>query len=174
MNKLLSLINVILPPKKWSNRSPSFKKHLSEKFFKNVLTILKFLSGNDLKSMLKDLFKSRRFKITNLTRERKSLKRITQHLNERVKPKNKHFYLGVLKNVGFTQKECHNLGFIFGKKLWKSCLNSHDREIGGRPGLNPITISNINEYLFENSEESSYKRCIERDFINPFKKKNEV
>lgn len=46
------------------------------------------------------------------------------------KSKNKHPFIRALKQAGFTKKECLSFNFKCGKKLWKSCMKTSDRDLG--------------------------------------------
>ena len=56
MNKLLKIIIEERPLKLWSKRALDDKIRLNYK----IIKVLNFISGNDLKSMLKDLFKNKK------------------------------------------------------------------------------------------------------------------
>ncbi len=174
MYKILDLISSLHPLKKWSERRDKFFRKHKVNFFRKILVILRFLSGNDLNTILKDFFRTKKYPLGKPTRERCSLKKIIRHINERIKPKNKHFYLRSLRTSGFSDSECRDLGFKFGYKLWLSCLNQSLRNSGGRPGLNPGIIESINAYCEDFSEISSYRIATQKSYLPIERKNNEV
>jgi len=172
MQSILDIIENNPPLIRWRERTLLKNRKV---FLKRVLNILKFLSGNELEHMLGDLFRYHAsIYLPDLTRESSALKKIIKHLNVRIKPKNKHFFLRSIRKAGFSFEETKTLGFKFSKYLWKSCLKVHDRDLGGRPQLPKNLANSINGHYEQNSEPSSYRvatKIIKKDKI---RKKNEV
>ena len=172
MQAILNLIENSQPLKKWSERS-LLKNKLA--FLRKVITILNFISGDDLNSMLKDFFRYHfSIYLPSLTRERLALERIVKRLNVRIKPKNKHYFLRSIRQSGFSFGETKKLGFKFSKFLWNSCLNNRERNLGGRPGLPENLKLGITKHLENNSAPSSYRTSTQIRKKNILKKKNEV
>ena len=91
MEDILKLINQRHPLKKWSERKSIAMK---AKSLEKIIKVLEFLTGNDVKSMMQSLLTNKHYSsFINSSKERKALKEIIKHLNKRIKPKNKHFYL---------------------------------------------------------------------------------
>ena len=151
MNKLLKIIIEERPLKLWSERAHDDKIRLNHK----IIKILNFISGNDLKSMLKDLFKNKKLQLGRFSREYRTLKKIAPHFNDKIKPKQKHFFLKGFVISRFTQKETKKFGFKFSKFLWNSCLNSRIRKPGGRPLYKNYMRKKIHNFLEYNSEISA-------------------
>jgi hypothetical protein len=152
MEAILKLINRRHPLKKWSERKSMAMK---AKSLENIMKILEFLTGNDVKSMMRSLLSNKHYNtFINSSKERKALKEIIKHLNKRIKPKNKHFYLKSLRRH-FSKKHCKTLGFKFSRHLWRSCLNSKERDPGGAPRIPDFLTESIFHHLEEQSEISS-------------------
>jgi len=48
-----------------------------------------------------------------------------------VKPKNKHHFVRPIRRAGISLNEAKGLGFRIGKTVWKSCLDTNNRHLGG-------------------------------------------
>ena len=172
MQAILDIIESYPSLKKWRERTLLKNRKI---FLQKVIDILKFLSGDDLSKMLKDLFRFHAdIYLPDLTREKMALKRIVNQLNSRIKPKNKHFFLRSLRKAGFNFDETKELGFKFSKFLWRSCLNNQDRNTGGRPKLPAHLVEAIDKHFEQNSDPSSYRLATKISLKSILKKKNET
>jgi hypothetical protein len=171
MQALLDIVNNNQPPRRWRYRLSDTQKlaHL-----KKVIKIIRWASGNDLGRMLIDLFKYKSIYFATFTRESKALKKILRKLNNRIKPKNKHYFLRSLRLSGFSREECIELGFKHSTHLWESCYDRQKRLLGGRPKMSQRLKDYLEIFLRENSQPSSY-RVATKITKRPFEiKKNEV
>jgi hypothetical protein len=161
--------------RKWSSRhkrSDSFTK-LKE----NIRSFLTQLSGDDVYAMILDVFKEH--EILNLqTKYRAALENISKKVNSKkiVKIKSKHHFIRQLREAGLRLPQIKMLKFECSKKLWRSCLNKNERNLGGRPRLPIECINEIRETMISLSNYSADKSVLkkvyfERDPTVPFKKK---
>jgi len=172
--RIFQLIQSSTRPKRWRDRSYKNRDNVLYK----ILKILKFLSGNDLYFMFYDLFRySKTFEskyIARVSRESYALKKIALKLNSRIKPKNKHHFLRMFKYSGFSLEEVKDIGFKVGLKLWKTCSDKKERNVGGRPAISNVFKRLINEHFKNNSNPSSYRNAVLIKRKPLVKKKNEV
>ena len=155
MNKILEITTSERVPKAWSDRGRQSDKN---SLIRKIVQILNFISGNDLKNLLRDISRydsKKNLKIFKRTRESIVLKKLTPLINNRIKPKNKHFFLKAFKTSKFSEKEVKRLGFKFSNFLWRSCSNSTDRKNGGRRQIPEYLKHMINDYLLRHSEISA-------------------
>jgi hypothetical protein len=87
-----------------------------------------------------------------------------------------HHFIRQLRSAGLKLPQVKMLDFKCSKKLWRSCLNTRERHLGGRPRLPNETINEIQETMVNLSNYSAdryvlKKKYIERDPTIPFKKK---
>ena len=119
------------PLKQWNLRTSHDKK----KVLKKLIEILVFVSGDDLRNLLNSVLEEIDHNQNIRTREHSALIGIISNLNLRIKPKCKHFYLKELRIAGFSKSEVKKLGFKFSDWLWEKCLDSTNRNLGGRPSI---------------------------------------
>ena len=48
------------------------------------------------------------------------------------KQKEKHPFARAIQNAGISRQEARELGFNIGKFLWRTCLDSSKRDVGGK------------------------------------------
>ena len=79
--------------------------------------------------MLKNILNSNEKKEIMDEKYHKAILNFSEIYNQ-TKFKKKHPFLRALKVAGFTKEESEALGFRCGKKLWKSCSDKKDRNLG--------------------------------------------
>ena len=102
---------------------------------RKIVKILRWISGNDLQRMMKDVLSSKKYRFSKLTKESRTLNKIIPHLNSRIRQKHKHVFLKSFRDSGFSFEDVTFLGFKFSQYLWYSCLDSRERKFGGRLGF---------------------------------------
>ena len=128
------------------------KKRHKRKVLKNIIELLTYISGNDLENFINSLLTKLSPKKV-FSKDRVALTNIIKHLNLRVKPKQKHYYLKAIRCAGFIRRfDVKKLGFKFSSWLWDKCLESRERNLGGRPNIGNLMISNITKHLEDFSE----------------------
>jgi hypothetical protein len=153
----------------WSTRhksSPNFRL-LKQK----IKLFLINLSGNDLISMLNDVLEENEVAELNYAHIHiQALRHISLAVNQKTKPKDKHFFIRPLRVGGLSRNQAKGLGFNLSDKIWKSCLIRNDRNLGGRPSIPNGFVKELNIHLQKLSNVSSTRSVLIRKFAprNPF------
>ena len=171
MNSILEIIDQYQPLKRWRERNLKTNKTA---MIRKIVKILRWISGNDLQRMMKDVLSSKKYRFSKLTKESRTLNKIIPHLNSRIRQKHKHVFLKSFRDSGFSFEDVTFLGFKFSQYLWYSCLDSRERKVGGRLGFHDYLRPKINTFLEINSEIGANRTSLE--LIKPItkRKKNGV
>jgi hypothetical protein len=145
MNVVEKAIQVLKQRKftKWSKRTDNGKKNLLQKKIRELFC---YLSGSDedVCFMLNDILmmiekddkkKKSESKIFYNQSYKNGLHAIGQHIENQIKQKKKHYFIKALKQAGLSRTQINDSGIKCSLKLWKSCLNSNERNVGGRPAI---------------------------------------
>jgi hypothetical protein len=149
MNKIIDIINTTPPLKKWSERTLNENRM---KVIHKIVKILKWAAGGELKRLIFSLMRVKKYRFSKLTRESRALNKIIPHINERVRQKHKHCFLLAFRQSNFSSEEVQYLGLKFSSLLWNSCLNTQERNVGGRKGFHEYLVPKIDTFLELNSE----------------------
>ena len=171
MNQIMEIIDQNQPLKKWSERR---LKNNKVAFIHKIGKFLKWAAGVELRKMMFFLLRVKKYKFSKLTRESRALNKIIPCINERVRRKHKHGFVKAFKDSNFSEDEVRFLGLNFSQFLWYSCVDSSERDVGGRKGYQGLLKPLINNFLELNSEIAANRTSLE--IIKPAtkRKKNGV
>ena len=93
----------------------------------------------------------------------KILKDISIYANKSNK-KNRHHFIRPLRKAEMSLKDVRKIGFNCSFNLWKSCLNEHDRNLGGRPVVRNDLLMELNDHTKDISDISANRTYISRQF----------
>jgi len=168
MNQIMEIITQNAPPKKWSERK--FKKN-KVAFIHKIVKILSWAAGGELRKMMFFLLRVKKYKFSKLTRESRALNKIVPCINKRVRRKHKHCFVKAFKDSNFSKEAVWSLGLKFSQHLWYSCMDSSERQVGGRKGYQNLLKPMIDNFLELNSEIAANRTSLE--IIKPPKKRKE-
>jgi hypothetical protein len=144
----------------WSNRSKTcgYFNRLKKKIERFLIR----LSGNDLNAMLEDVLNIGNFDC----KYKESLKRMSNFLcnNSIIKPKKKHHIIRPFREAGLNLSQVHDLGFKCSHRLWNDCLDTSERNLGGKPPLAEDLVEAINKQIEDLSDPSSDKTVVIKTF----------
>ena len=167
MDGIRILNNNYNPSIVWSNRAREnqYFRELKQRIKRFLLSV----SGNDLVAMLNDVLdvnEISNLKITKMHIE--ALRQISTAVNNKdvVKSKSKHHFIRPLRQSGFSISKAKELGFNFSIKLWISCQNTTERNLGGRPELLREVVREMNRHLEPFTTIASNKSVVVRTFAN--------
>jgi len=153
-----------LPAKNWSNRNKTSTKF--KLLIHKIKGFLNLLSGNELVNMIIDVL-SEEEKLILSQKYISALQGIAKTVNNRVKPKKKHYFKKPLRLATLTLSNIQELGFNCGKRLWKNCLDENERLPGGRPTLSENIQTDIENH-FESITNVAANRTIQERVIGPY------
>ena len=141
------------PAMRWSERNKNGSGF--NNLVTNIRSILQLLSGNEIINLLKDVIRKNEMKEI-AEKYYKGLIGLSIPINK-VKPKNKHFFIHQLKVANFSLNEIKEMNFKCSKFLWSSCKRTNERLEGGQPRISDKNISAINSIMEKYSTISSWK-----------------
>ena len=158
------------PLTKWSNRALNGER---QKLCQKIRSVLDLLSGSDISRMLYDILsKNERRDVAG--KYYQGMKNLSEPINK-IKAKNKHYFILPLKMADFTLKDLEDLGIKCGEKLWSTCKSPRERLHGGRQKLSSEKVLLINEVMESCSNVSSFKSVTVRKRLHePITSKFEV
>ena len=171
MNSILEIIEQFEPLIRWRER---LHKRNKTSMIRKIVKLLRWISGNDLQRMMKDILSNKKYKFSKLTKESRTLNKIIPHLNLRVRQKHKHVFLKSFRDSGFSFDDITFLGFKFSQYLWYSCQDSRERKVGGRIGFHDYLMPKINTFLEINSEIGANRTSLQIKKPTSKRKKNGV
>jgi hypothetical protein len=76
-----------------------------------------------------------------------ALANMSTALHKLVKKKDQHHFIRALRKAGISKSDLNKLGYKCGKKLWKSCLDARERNLGGRQSIPSECIDEIKAHM---------------------------
>ena len=113
--------------------------------------------------MFEDLFDEKDIKNFKTSKYVNALKGISIYANKTPK-KQRHYLISTLRISGLSIYNVQDLGFKCSFNLWKSCLNTNDRHLGGRKPVSNDLKEKINDHMKNLSVYSSYRTVFSRSF----------
>ena len=122
---------------RWSqrNKSSGYFKLLKKR-------IKQFL---ELSQMLNDVLGSNNL-LEHSPKPTQALINLSTAINNR-KQKEKHHFIRPLRLAGLSLEEAKELGYNISKDLWANCLNTNERNLGGRPQVPNLIITEIRNHM---------------------------
>jgi hypothetical protein len=139
MNQIIEIITQNAPLIKWSERK--YKKN-KVAFIHKIVKFLSWAAGGELRKMMFFLLRVKKYKFSKLTRESRALNKIIPCINQRVRQKHKHCFVKAFKDSNFSKESVWSLGLKFSQHLWYSCMDSRERQVGGRKGYQNLLKTN--------------------------------
>lgn len=153
MNSITNIFkNNYSPERPWSLRPNNGYR---SKLIKKIRNIFDLLSGYEFINLIKDIITPDELKkIAGIYYD--GLKNLSKPINS-VKQKNRHIFYYQLKLAKIPLRELKKMNYKISNRLWKTCTNTSERLVGGRPPLSLNKITQINDILESNSAISSFK-----------------
>jgi hypothetical protein len=130
------------PMMDWSRRRRTGARY---QLINKIRHLLELLSGNNIVKMLQDVLR----KSEKVQLNQKYHRALCEHAKLCLisKPKERYSFIRAIRIAGLSYKDAKKLGYNVSKELWTSCLNSDERNKGGRPALTQDLRSAINRHV---------------------------